>query len=131
MGEELPVDKNQIDKEELKRCSNDPTSSIQLKINKDYRSLWSYIPHFVHTPFYVYAYAFGDCLVNSLWSEYESSNKNKFSKLYINLLSSGGTKRHDELLKPFGLSARDNEFWKNGLNSITNMIKDLENITNE
>ncbi len=102
-----------------------------VKINKDYRSLWSYIPHFVHTPFYVYAYAFGDCLVNSLWSEYVSSNKNKFSKLYINLLSSGGTKRHDELLKPFGLSARDNEFWKNGLNSITNMIKDLENITNE
>ena len=98
------------------------------KLDNDYRSLWAYIPHFVHTPFYVYAYAFGDCLVNALWNEYQNSDKNKFANQYIDLLASGGTKRHDELLKPFSLSAYDNNFWAKGVNSITNMIDELETL---
>ena len=88
----------------------------------------SYIPHFVHTPFYVYAYEFGDCLVNALWAEYQSSNKEKFSKLYVNLLKSGGSKSHNELLKPFGLSAYEKNFWHKGVRSITEMIDELETL---
>ena len=99
-----------------------------IKLNNEYRHLWAYIPHFVHTPFYVYAYAFGDCLVNALWSEYQNSKKSEFSKKYIDLLSSGGSKRHDELLKPFGLSAYDKNFWNKGIRSITEMIDELETI---
>ena len=99
-----------------------------IKLDNDYRSLWAYIPHFVHTPFYVYAYAFGDCLVNALWNEYQNSDKIKFANQYIDLLAAGGTKRHDELLKPFSLSAYDNNFWAKGVNSITNMINELETL---
>ena len=99
-----------------------------IKLDNDYRSLWAYIPHFVHTPFYVYAYAFGDCLVNALWNEYQNSDKSKFANQYIDLLAAGGTKRHDELLKPFSLSAHDNNFWAKGVNSITNMIDELETL---
>ena len=99
-----------------------------VKLDDYYRSLWAYIPHFVHTPFYVYAYAFGDCLVNALWSEYQSSNKEKFSKLYVNLLKSGGSKSHNELLKPFGLSAYEKNFWHKGVRSITEMIDELETL---
>ena len=99
-----------------------------IKLDNDYRSLWAYIPHFVHTPFYVYAYAFGDCLVNALWNEYQNSDKSKFANQYIDLLAAGGTKRHDELLKPFSLSAYDNNFWAKGVNSITNMIDELETL---
>jgi oligoendopeptidase F len=99
-----------------------------IKLDNDYRSLWAYIPHFVHTPFYVYAYAFGDCLVNALWNEYQNSDKSKFANQYMDLLAAGGTKRHDELLKPFSLSAYDNNFWAKGVNSITNMIDELETL---
>ena len=99
-----------------------------IKLDKYYKFLWAYIPHFVHSPFYVYAYAFGDCLVNSLWAEYKNSNKSDFSKKYITLLSSGGSKRHDELLKPFGLSAYDKNFWYKGIKSITKMIEELESL---
>jgi len=67
----------------------------------EYRVYWSYIPHFIHSPFYVYAYAFGDCLVNSLYSVYEKSDEG-FRAKYFDLLSAGGSKHHSELLKPFG-----------------------------
>ncbi len=99
-----------------------------VKLDENYRSLWAYIPHFIHTPFYVYAYAFGDCLVNALWAEYQKSDKKDFSELYIDLLSSGGSKDHHELLKPFGLSVYKKNFWHNGLKSITNMIDELETL---
>ena len=99
-----------------------------VKLDDYYRSLWAYIPHFVHTPFYVYAYAFGDCLVNALWTEYQNSNKEKFSELYIDLLKSGGSKSHNELLKPFGLSAYEKNFWHKGVSSITEMIDELETL---
>ena len=66
-----------------------------------YETFWTYIPHFIHSPFYVYAYAFGDCLVNSLYAVYEKANAG-FAERYLDMLSAGGTKHHSELLKPFG-----------------------------
>jgi oligoendopeptidase F len=91
----------------------------------DYRPYWSYIPHFVHSPFYVYAYAFGDCLVNSLYAVYESAETG-FQEKYFDLLKAGGTKHHSELLKPFGLDASDPQFWHKGLAMISGLIDELE-----
>ncbi len=92
-----------------------------------YGSYWSYIPHFVHSPFYVYAYAFGDCLVNSLYAVYENA-EDGFQERYFELLKAGGTKHHSELLKPFGLDASDPEFWFKGISLISGLIDELEEI---
>ncbi|HVV92935.1 MAG TPA: M3 family oligoendopeptidase [Hyphomicrobiales bacterium] len=90
-----------------------------------YEAYWTYIGHFIHSPFYVYAYAFGDCLVNSLYAVYENASDG-FAERYLGLLSAGGTKHHSELLKPFGLDARDPAFWQTGLTLIDRMIGELE-----
>ena len=99
-----------------------------INLNSDYRVLWGYIPHFVHSPFYVYAYAFGDSLVNALWYSYQVSDKEDFSKKYIQLLSAGGTKSHNELLKPFQLSAYESSFWDRGVSMITGLMDELEEL---
>ncbi len=96
-----------------------------IKMHEGYEVFWSYIPHFIHSPFYVYAYAFGDCLVNSLYGVYEKSDAG-FAERYMEMLSAGGTKHHSELLKPFGLDATDPAFWQVGLNLIEGMIVELE-----
>ena len=96
-----------------------------IKFNEGYEIFWSYIPHFIHSPFYVYAYAFGDCLVNSLYAQYEKSNDG-FAERYFELLKAGGSKHHSELLKPFGLDARDPDFWSLGLSMIARLIDELE-----
>ncbi len=98
-------------------------SAIELK--PGYETFWAYIPHFVHSPFYVYAYAFGDCLVNSLYAVYEQSASG-FAERYLEMLSAGGTKHHSELLAPFGLDARDPKFWDGGLSVIAKLIEELE-----
>ena len=90
-----------------------------------YETFWAYVPHFVHSPFYVYAYAFGDGLVNSLYSVYESSDST-FQDKYLKMLEAGGSKHHKELLKPFNLNASDSTFWHNGLKLISSMIDELE-----
>ena len=90
-----------------------------------YETFWSYIPHFVHSPFYVYAYAFGDGLVNALYATYKE-NPTGFEDKYFKMLSAGGSKHHKELLKPFGLDASDPEFWSKGLSMISEMIDELE-----
>ncbi|MGB7287435.1 MAG: M3 family metallopeptidase, partial [Salaquimonas sp.] len=92
-----------------------------------YASYWSYIPHFVHSPFYVYAYAFGDCLVNSLYAVYENA-EDGFQERYFELLKAGGTKHHSELLKPFGLDASDPEFWSKGIALISGLIDELDTL---
>ncbi len=97
------------------------------EFDDSYGSYWSYIPHFIHAPFYVYAYAFGDCLVNSLFSVYQQA-ENGFEDRYFEMLRAGGTKHHSELLAPFGLSASDSEFWQKGLSVITAMIDELETL---
>ena len=95
-----------------------------------YRSLWSYIPHFIHSPFYVYAYAFGDCLVNALWQVYQTSDdKAGFVAHYKALLAGGGTKRYDAALAPLGLDASDPQFWHKGLDMISGMIDELEDMS--
>lgn len=89
------------------------------------RIMWSYIPHFIHTPFYVYAYAFGDCLVNSLYRVYTEQPQG-FAEKYLDLLKAGGSKRYDELLQPFGLNPRDPSFWHKGLDMISGLIDRLD-----
>ena len=90
-----------------------------------YRVFWAYIPHFIHAPFYVYAYAFGDCLVNSLYDVFQGGHEN-FQAKYLDMLRAGGTLRHKELLAPFGLDASDPNFWKRGLGVISGFIDELE-----
>jgi oligoendopeptidase F len=98
-----------------------------IELHPGYETFWSYIPHFVHSPFYVYAYAFGDCLVNSLYAVYERANEG-FAQRYLDMLAAGGTKHHSELLAPFGLDARDPAFWQEGLGVIERMIGELETL---
>lgn len=93
----------------------------------DYSVFWAYVPHFVHSPFYVYAYAFGDCLVNALYAVYQSGHP-RFVEKYLNMLKAGGTLRHKELLAPFGLDASDPAFWRRGLDVIAGFIDELEAI---
>ena len=90
-----------------------------------YETFWAYVPHFIHSPFYVYAYAFGDGLVNALYSVYEEGTAD-FEMKYIEMLKAGGSKHHSELLKPFGLDASDPKFWNKGLSVISRMIDELE-----
>lgn len=96
-----------------------------IEIKPGYENFWMYIPHFIHSPFYVYAYAFGDCLVNSLYAVYENAQEG-FAERYLAMLAAGGTKHYSELLKPFGLDAKDPAFWDGGLSVISGMIDELE-----
>ena len=96
-----------------------------VRLDDNYRWYWTYIPHFIHSPFYVYAYAFGDCLVNSLYSVYEQS-PNGFENKYLDLLRAGGSKRHAEMLAPFGLDASDPAFWQKGLGIVKGLIDELD-----
>ncbi len=96
-----------------------------LRFDDNYRVFWGYIPHFVHSPFYVYAYAFGDCLVNSLYAAYEDAETG-FAERYLDMLRAGGTLRHKELLAPFGLDASEPEFWGRGLAVVAGLIDELE-----
>ena len=90
-----------------------------------YETFWAYIPHFVHSPFYVYAYAFGDGLVNALYAAYEAGLPG-FEEKYFAMLRAGGSMHHKELLAPFGLDASDPKFWDKGLNMIAGFIDELE-----
>jgi oligoendopeptidase F len=98
-----------------------------ITLNEGYDVFWVYVSHFVRSPFYVYAYAFGDCLVNSLYGVYQKS-PDGFVERYFDLLKAGGTKHHSELLAPFGLDARDPAFWQIGLNMIDELITELESM---
>jgi oligoendopeptidase F len=96
-----------------------------IALKPGYETYWAYIGHFIHSPFYVYAYAFGDCLVNSLYGVYEHSSEG-FAERYLAMLAAGGSKSYSELLAPFGLDAKDPGFWKIGLSVIERMIDELE-----
>ena len=98
-----------------------------IELKPGYETFWCYIPHFIHSPFYVYAYAFGDCLVNSLYAVYENAAQG-FAERYLAMLAAGGTKHHSELLAPFGLDARDPAFWQRGLGVIERLIDELERL---
>lgn len=100
-----------------------------IKLGEGYETFWCYIPHFIHSPFYVYAYAFGDCLVNSIYAVYEKSKENStqqdFIDKYIDMLSAGGSRRLPELLKPFNLDAEKPDFWYQGLAIIEGFIDEF------
>ena len=98
-----------------------------IRLGPGYETFWVYIPHFIHSPFYVYAYAFGDCLVNSLYARYRESAQG-FQDKYFEMLKAGGVKRHKELLAPFGLDASDPAFWNKGLGVIAGLIDELETL---
>ncbi len=98
-----------------------------IRFEDEYRHFWAYIPHFVHSPFYVYAYAFGDCLVNSLYDVYRQG-ADGFAEKYLEMLRAGGSLRHQELLAPFGLDATDPAFWQRGLNVVSGFIDELEKV---
>jgi oligoendopeptidase F len=98
-----------------------------IELKPGYETFWAYIPHFVHSPFYVYAYAFGDCLVNSLYAVYEHAAEG-FAERYLAMLAAGGTKQYSDLLAPFGLDARDPGFWQGGLGVIERLITELERL---
>jgi oligoendopeptidase F len=96
----------------------------------EFSLFWAYVPHFVHSPFYVYAYAFGDCLVNALYAVYQDEKSagraEDFSRKYLAMLRAGGTLRHKDLLAPFGLDASDPKFWNRGLDILSAFIDELE-----
>ncbi len=96
-----------------------------IRLREGYETFWTYVPHFIHSPFYVYAYAFGDCLVNSLYAVYRNAESG-FQEKYFDMLRAGGTKHHSELLAPFGLDASDPGFWQKGLSVIGDLIEELE-----
>jgi oligoendopeptidase F len=98
-----------------------------IRLGEGYELFWSYVPHFIHSPFYVYAYAFGDCLVNSLYAVYQNAERG-FQEKYLDMLRAGGTKHHKELLAPFGLDASDPAFWQKGLAVIGGLIDELETL---
>jgi oligoendopeptidase F len=98
-----------------------------IRLGEGYETYWTYIPHFIHSPFYVYAYAFGDCLVNSLYAVYEDAEAG-FQDKYFALLAAGGTRHHSELLAPFGLDATEPSFWQKGLSVISGFIDELETL---
>jgi oligoendopeptidase F len=99
-----------------------------IALRPGYETYWAYIGHFIHSPFYVYAYAFGDCLVNSLYGVYERSSDG-FAERYLSMLAAGGSKSYSELLAPFGLDAKDPGFWTIGLSVIERMIGELETMS--
>ncbi len=119
-GELTPEDLNKFWLEVQQESLGD-----SIGIGPGYEVFWTYIPHFIHSPFYVYAYAFGDCLVNSLYARYQESAEG-FQDKYFTMLKAGGTMHHSELLKPFGLDATDPAFWQKGLSVISRMIDELE-----
>ena len=96
-----------------------------LRFHDEYRHYWTYIPHFIHAPFYVYAYAFGECLVNALYAVYRAEPKG-FERKYLDMLRAGGSLRHRELLAPFGLDASEPAFWSRGLDVIAGFVDELE-----
>ncbi|MAY63762.1 MAG: oligoendopeptidase F [Rhizobiales bacterium] len=98
-----------------------------VNLSEGYETFWAYIPHFIHSPFYVYAYAFGDCLVNSLYAVYEKTPEG-FQDRYFDMLKAGGSKHHSELLAPFGLDASDPEFWARGLGMLEGFIDEIERL---
>lgn len=121
-GELLPDDLAEIWLQTQRDCLGDA-----VRFDESYKHFWAYIPHFIHSPFYVYAYAYGDCLVNSLYAVYAGAEEG-FAERYLALLKAGGSQHHSALLAPFGLDARDPAFWDRGLQMIADFIDELESL---
>ena len=97
-----------------------------IPLEKEYGPVFGFIPHLVHSPFYVYAYAFGDALVNALYRVYEEGSVPDFEEKYIEMLKAGGTLKPEDLKEKFGLDITDPSFWNKGLEVIEELIDELE-----
>ncbi len=98
-----------------------------IRLTRGYEHYWAYISHFVHAPFYVYAYAFGDLLVRALM-EKRREDPQGFAPLYEALLAAGGTKTYVEALAPFGLNPREKAFWAAGMKQIERLVDEFETL---
>jgi oligoendopeptidase F len=104
-------------------------SGSSITLRKEYSIWWSYIPHFLHTPFYVYAYVYGELLVLSLYNQYKKSdNQQEFAEKYVAMLTAGGTKTPEELVAPFGINLESKEFWRGGLMVVKDLVKELKTL---
>ncbi|WP_104714253.1 M3 family oligoendopeptidase [Helicobacter cetorum] len=123
---EEEMDANDFDKiwyEENERMFKD-----SVKLTKNYRSWWSYIPHFIHTPFYCYAYSYGQLLTLALYGLYKRSDSKKFIKTYTEFLSLGGSKSPRELVLMFGFDIDSKEFWEIGMQEVRNLLEEFEGL---
>ena len=96
-----------------------------VRLNRGYEHYWAYVSHFVHSPFYVYAYAFGDLLVRGLMEKRREDPK-AFAPLYEQLLAAGGTRTYVEALAPFGLNPREKAFWAAGMKQMERLVDEFE-----
>ena len=96
-----------------------------LTLSDEFRWEWVSIPHFYHTPFYVYAYAFGQLLVLSLYKQFKEEG-DSFKPRYIHMLSTGGSKAPMQILDEAGMNVREPQFWQGGFDLIENMVVQLE-----
>jgi oligoendopeptidase F len=97
-----------------------------VNITRDFQWEWLYIPHFYHSPFYCYAYSFGNLLVVSLYQQFKSEGKNSFIPKYFNILSAGGSQKPEYLLKESGIDISKDEFWQQGFDLVAAKIQELK-----
>jgi len=123
--------KGEVSQERLAQIWREEMSSSlgkYVNIDEVTENNWAVVGHFFWKPFYVYAYSFADCLVNSLYQVYSEGKVKDFADKYLEMLSLTGVKKYDELLKPFGLNAKDAKFWNKGLSLISGYIDELERL---
>lgn len=99
-----------------------------IELTDEYKLWWCYIPHFLHTPGYVYAYAFGELLVLALYDLYKKSDQKEFSEKYIELLEAGGSDWPHKIVAKMGVDITDSSFWENGLRLFEVMVTDAEKL---
>jgi oligoendopeptidase F len=123
-------DKGEVSTDELSALwmtSQQHMFGDSVTLNESYKIWWSYIPHFLHTPGYVYSYAFGELLVLALYNRYLEEGESFIPK-YIHLLQEGGSHSPYELLQPFNIDLNDPVFWQGGLTVIEKMLIEVENV---
>jgi oligoendopeptidase F len=98
-----------------------------LEVSEDFRWEWVSIPHIYHTPFYVYAYAFGQLLVFSLYQQYKAES-DRFKPRYLKILSAGGSASPESILTQAGIDIRSDRFWQGGFDVIRSLVDQLERL---
>ena len=96
-------------------------------LSEDYGAWWSYIPHFVHTPGYVYAYSFGELLVLALYARYQEAGES-FADSYVEMLAAGGSDWPHRIMQPLGVDLTDPGFWDRGLAMVEQMVEEAEEL---
>lgn len=123
--------KGEISSDEINKIWTQESQKMfgkSVTLNEYYAIWWSYIPHFIHTPFYCYAYSYAQLLVLALFGLYKSKKCENFTEIYTKFLSAGGSLSPKELVKMFGFDIDDENFWQIGLNEIKIMLREFEEI---